>query len=299
MRSFAIKLVVICLIVLSAPLYAQTTTPSNGNEDKAKELYLNGEKAYNEGNLEAAIITWNKSLELNPNSDETKKSVAKAKDELYKKTIDFCNDPQQKDLVTAFINLVRIQSLLPEKATELQGKAKEVLDKFGDDQKRAVAYYQESVRKANAGDFNGAAQNASMAKIYAPDSTAVIKLADTVKSLQEKAKAEGSNTQPTAGTSHIGINNGKPNLVIFYADWCSTHAKMVPMFKELQAQYKDKVNILFIDVDNQSNIEILKKDPIQGVPLQIIYDKDQKEVFSHLGEITKDQLVAELNKVAG
>ncbi|MEN6519923.1 MAG: thioredoxin domain-containing protein [Armatimonadota bacterium] len=300
MRSFVIALVVVCLVVLSIPLYAQATTQNSGNEEKAKELYLAGEKSYKEGKLEEAIVTWNKSLDLSPNSEETKNSVAKAKDELYKNTMEFCNDPNQKDLVTAFVNLISIQALIPEKATEFQEKAKAVVGRFDNDQKRATIYYQQSVKKTNEGDYNVAAQYATISKIYAPDSVAVGKLIGKINEIREKKATANPPSQPQpAQSSHVGIGNGKPNLVIFYADWCAAHAKMSPMLKELQDQYKDKVNILFVDVDNQSNKDILKKDPIKGVPLQVLYDKDQKEVFSNLGEITKDQLVAELNKVAG
>lgn len=287
MRLLAIALVVICLIFVTVPLYAETTTPDTNNGEKAKALYLNGEKAYKDGKLEVAILTWNKALELKPDSEGTKKALNKAKDELYQTTIDYCNGPGTKDLVTSFIKLAGVMSLIPEK-TELKDKLQATIAKLSDDQKKAVKAYQEAAKLANAKDYDKAAQSAALADSYAPKSEAIGKLIELIKNLQAKDASSSSNSVE---------NNGRPKMLVFGAQWCAPCQKMKPIVEELKSEYKGRVDIVYIDVDSPSHKELLQKHPIKGIPLLVVIDKSGNEVINQLGEVSKDQLVAELSKV--
>jgi thioredoxin 1 len=69
---------------------------------------------------------------------------------------------------------------------------------------------------------------------------------------------------------------------------------MQPIMKEIAAEYKGKVQVVFYDVwKNPAPGEYYK---IQLIPTQVFIDKNGQEVFRHVGLFPKDELVAFLKK---
>lgn len=88
------------------------------------------------------------------------------------------------------------------------------------------------------------------------------------------------------------INQEKPVLVDFFAEWCGPCKMMSPILKEVKDALKDKVAILKIDVDK--NQAIAAKHQVRGVPTLIIY-KEGKQVWRQSGVVQKNDLVSILN----
>ena len=92
------------------------------------------------------------------------------------------------------------------------------------------------------------------------------------------------------------INQNKPVLVDFFAEWCGPCKMMSPILKEVKSTLGDKVSIIKIDVDK--NQALAAKYQVRGVPTLILY-KSGKQVWRQSGAIQKNELVSIINNNLG
>jgi thioredoxin 1 len=90
------------------------------------------------------------------------------------------------------------------------------------------------------------------------------------------------------------LKNKLPTMVDFGAGTCIPCIQMKPIITELQAEYKNKANILLIDVKEQSLLA--RKYKIMLIPTQIFYDTDGKETNRHIGFFPKDSILINLKQ---
>jgi thioredoxin 1 len=83
------------------------------------------------------------------------------------------------------------------------------------------------------------------------------------------------------------ISDSRPVIVDFHALWCSPCKMQSPILKEIAAELGERVKIIKIDVD--SNSEIARRYSVQSVPTIIIF-KDGRAVWRQSGVATKSQL---------
>jgi thioredoxin 1 len=80
-------------------------------------------------------------------------------------------------------------------------------------------------------------------------------------------------------------------LVDFHAKWCAPCKQMAPYLNALQQEYGGQMTLLKIDAD--ANRALVDELAVQALPTLYLY-KDGKEVWSHIGYLTKEQIEQKL-----
>ena len=88
---------------------------------------------------------------------------------------------------------------------------------------------------------------------------------------------------------------GMVTMVDLGAHKCIPCKMMAPIIEELQKEYAGRASIIFIDV--WENKDQAQRFGIKGIPTQIFYDKDGKEVTRHLGYMDKNSIVSLFGKL--
>lgn len=89
------------------------------------------------------------------------------------------------------------------------------------------------------------------------------------------------------------INNQKPILLEFYADWCTTCQGMSPIINSLEQQYADRINLVMLNIDDPRWQEIIEKYQVTGVPQFTFLDANQQIIDSLIGRVPK-QIMAQI-----
>lgn len=89
---------------------------------------------------------------------------------------------------------------------------------------------------------------------------------------------------------------GKITMVDLGADKCVPCKMMAPILVELKEEYRDKAVIVFLDVWKDK--APAKRFGIRAIPTQIFFDENGKEVYRHVGFMSKEDITAQL-KIMG
>lgn len=83
------------------------------------------------------------------------------------------------------------------------------------------------------------------------------------------------------------IQSPIPVLVDFWADWCGPCRMLAPIVEELEQQYRGKLKVCKINIDEQPTLALLHK--VMSIPTVSLY-KDGKEVKRLIGLRDKPEL---------
>ena len=89
------------------------------------------------------------------------------------------------------------------------------------------------------------------------------------------------------------INQDKPVLVDFFAEWCDPCKMMAPMLEDLKKKVSDKASIIKIDVDK--NKQAAGEFQVQSVPTLILF-KNGQPLWRQSGVIQKAGLLSIIKK---
>ena len=89
------------------------------------------------------------------------------------------------------------------------------------------------------------------------------------------------------------INDNRPVIVDFHALWCNPCKMQSPILKEVAAELGERVRIIKIDVDKNS--EIANRYSVQSVPTIIIF-KNGKLVWRLSGVVSRSEFKSILMK---
>jgi len=89
------------------------------------------------------------------------------------------------------------------------------------------------------------------------------------------------------------INSDKPVFVDFWAEWCGPCRMVSPTVEELSKEYKDKVNFVKVNVDQ--NNELASKYNVFSIPTLVIF-RDGKVIAQTAGAASKESLRTYIDK---
>ena len=88
--------------------------------------------------------------------------------------------------------------------------------------------------------------------------------------------------------------SGKASLVDFGSTGCVPCKMMEPILESLRIKYKNKINVLFINVTEEPILA--SRYNVQSIPVQIFFDKNGKEYFRHVGFFPQEQIETKISE---
>ena len=93
------------------------------------------------------------------------------------------------------------------------------------------------------------------------------------------------------------ITNGKPTLLEFYADWCSTCQSMSGTIEQLENKYGDRVNLVMLDIDDPQWDDLGQEYNVTGIPQYNFLDAEEHKLESFVGKVPQTILAQTFEKL--
>lgn len=89
--------------------------------------------------------------------------------------------------------------------------------------------------------------------------------------------------------------NGKPTLIEFYANWCTSCQAMAPDIQRLKSNYASKINFVMLNVDNTKWLPEMLNYRVDGIPHFEFLSADSLEKGTAIGELPRVILAENLD----
>ena len=96
----------------------------------------------------------------------------------------------------------------------------------------------------------------------------------------------------------VAQQNGKPTLMEFYADWCTTCQAMSKDLGELKTEYGDRLNFVMLNVDNTKWLPELTEYRVDGIPHFVFMDNEGTALANVIGEQPRAIMAANLDALS-
>lgn len=94
------------------------------------------------------------------------------------------------------------------------------------------------------------------------------------------------------------LANGKPTLMEFYADWCTSCQAMAKDMSELKQDYEQQVNFVMLNVDNSKWLPEMLHYRVEAIPHFTFLDPQGEPIASTIGEQPRPIMLANLQALA-
>lgn len=92
----------------------------------------------------------------------------------------------------------------------------------------------------------------------------------------------------------VALDNRKPTLMEFYANWCLSCQAMASELGTLKQQYSDRVNFVMLNVDNSKWLPEMLNYEVNGIPHFVFLDAEGETQGEALGEPPQSAIAANL-----
>lgn len=114
--------------------------------------------------------------------------------------------------------------------------------------------------------------------------------------LQTEVSSSSLEAQVKASTPlDIALNNGKPSVTEFYADWCTSCQAMAGDLAEIKQKYGQDVNFVMLNVDNTKWLPEVLRYRVDGIPHFVFMDRAGEAIAEAIGEQPRPILEADLD----
>ncbi|MBD2006595.1 MULTISPECIES: thioredoxin family protein [Cyanophyceae] len=98
----------------------------------------------------------------------------------------------------------------------------------------------------------------------------------------------------TSAPLEVALSNGKPTLMEFYANWCTSCQAMAKDLGELKQEYADSVNFVMLNVDNNKWLPEMLRYRVDGIPHFVYFGKNGEAIAQTLGEMPRPIMQANI-----
>lgn len=72
----------------------------------------------------------------------------------------------------------------------------------------------------------------------------------------------------------IALNNGRPTMIEFYADWCQACRAMAPAMLSLERSTQGQLDVVMVNVDNPRWQDLVDRYEVNGIPQLNLFGPD-------------------------
>jgi|SRR6478672_8949207 thiol-disulfide isomerase/thioredoxin len=92
----------------------------------------------------------------------------------------------------------------------------------------------------------------------------------------------------------VALSNGKPTMMEFYADWCTSCQAMAEDLGELKQEYAEPLNFVMLNVDNNKWLPEITRYRVDGIPHFVFFNQQGEAIAQTIGEQPRPILEANL-----
>ena len=95
----------------------------------------------------------------------------------------------------------------------------------------------------------------------------------------------------------MAIQDEKPMLLEFYADWCTSCQSLAPTLSKLHQQYREQVNFVMLNIDRPEVADRVKQFQVTGVPQITLINAAHQQEITWVGRVPEILLSQQLSSL--
>ena len=90
----------------------------------------------------------------------------------------------------------------------------------------------------------------------------------------------------------VALNNGRPTVFEFYADWCQVCREMAPSVLSIEQDYANQIDFVLINVDNPRWDNLIEEFDVNGIPQFNFFDLEGQLLGRSVGAMKSVDLIS-------